>query len=384
MKQRIRTIKPEFFLHENLFDAEQRTGLPLRMAFVGLWTCADREGRFEWRPRPLKACIMPYDDVDFSAVLDALSANGFIRPYSINGKDYGMIPSWKSHQVINQRESESKIPDIEGIQGVDLHMHAHAGHSGAHVYRGISLAKNLRDRIIARDGGICVRCGDDQDLTVDHIFPRSIGGTHAESNLRTLCRSCNSGRPIGGRALEEDLALDGLTMSDMERMCSHVHARVEGKGTGREGEGKGTKERAKALLSSDADDLKLAFDLYNEAAARSGLPQAQAMNDQRKSAIRRRLKDAGGIEGWKIALEKVEASPHCTGQNDRGWKADLDFILQPKSFTRLMEGSYDRSKPANHQQQFNLAQGRQDGIDPTLANIARIVGLGAASGDGRG
>ena len=46
---RIRTIKPEFFRHEALYEAEHETGLPLRVAYAGLWTAADREGRFQWK-----------------------------------------------------------------------------------------------------------------------------------------------------------------------------------------------------------------------------------------------------------------------------------------------------------------------------------------------
>jgi hypothetical protein len=68
---RIRTIKPEFFRHADLYEAEKETGLPLRLAFAGLWTAADREGRFKWRPRELKLDCLPHDDVDFSRVLDA-------------------------------------------------------------------------------------------------------------------------------------------------------------------------------------------------------------------------------------------------------------------------------------------------------------------------
>jgi hypothetical protein len=51
---RIRTVKPDLFRHEGLFDAERASGLPLRIAFAGLWTAADREGRFAWSPRTLK------------------------------------------------------------------------------------------------------------------------------------------------------------------------------------------------------------------------------------------------------------------------------------------------------------------------------------------
>lgn len=110
---RIRTIKPDFFRHEGLFEAERETGLPLRVAFIGLWTAADREGRFEWRPRQLKLDCLPYDEIDFSRVLDALRTRGFIVSYTEKGERYGVIPSWKQHQFINNREIPSVLPAPE-------------------------------------------------------------------------------------------------------------------------------------------------------------------------------------------------------------------------------------------------------------------------------
>ena len=107
---RIRTIKPAFFRHEGLFDAEVETGLPLRVAFAGLWTAADRDGRFVWKPRELKLDALPHDMVDFSRVLDALLTRGHIVKYAMNGVVYGCIPSWHDHQVINNRETASEIP----------------------------------------------------------------------------------------------------------------------------------------------------------------------------------------------------------------------------------------------------------------------------------
>ena len=108
---RIRCVKPEFFKHECLFDLERETGFPIRIAFEGLWCAADREGRFKWRPRSLKTEIVPYDDCDFSRVLDALMTRGFIRHYSVNGEEYGLIPSFKDHQHVNPREAPSQIPE---------------------------------------------------------------------------------------------------------------------------------------------------------------------------------------------------------------------------------------------------------------------------------
>jgi hypothetical protein len=107
---RIRSIKPEFFQHADLYDAEAESGLPLRIAFIGLWTQCDREGRFEWRPRQLKLNTLPYDECDFSAVMDTLEKHGFVERYEVDGKVYGCVPSWLRHQCPNSREPSSTIP----------------------------------------------------------------------------------------------------------------------------------------------------------------------------------------------------------------------------------------------------------------------------------
>lgn len=110
MPAKIRSVKPEFFQHDELFDLERESGLPIRLAYVGLWTQCDREGRFEWKPRFLKLQILPYDDVDFAAVLDALQSRGFVARYDVDGRCFGVVPSFTRHQLINNRESDSKIP----------------------------------------------------------------------------------------------------------------------------------------------------------------------------------------------------------------------------------------------------------------------------------
>lgn len=37
----------------------------------------------------------------------------------------------------------------------------------------------------------CANCGSKEDMTIDHIVELCYGGTHEESNLQALCRSCN-------------------------------------------------------------------------------------------------------------------------------------------------------------------------------------------------
>ena len=111
---RIRTIKPEFFTHAELADLEFDTALPVRLAFIGLWCAADRDGRFKWDPRRLGVQILPYDNVDFDAIMEALNRAGFIDKYEVEGRTFGCVPSFSRHQVINNREQDSSIPGRDG------------------------------------------------------------------------------------------------------------------------------------------------------------------------------------------------------------------------------------------------------------------------------
>lgn len=107
---RTRLIRPSFFKHAELYDAELATGLPLRLAFAGLWTVCDKEGRFRWKPRDIKADAMPHDVLDFAAVLEALHQNGFVQRYVVEGKEYGCVPSWNEQQPCHKTERPSTLP----------------------------------------------------------------------------------------------------------------------------------------------------------------------------------------------------------------------------------------------------------------------------------
>lgn len=54
--------------------------------------------------------------------------------------------------------------------------------------------KNIRRMIFKRDDYSCLKCGDIDNLSLDHIIPVNKGGPNRIGNLQTLCRSCNSSK----------------------------------------------------------------------------------------------------------------------------------------------------------------------------------------------
>ncbi len=111
MRGRIRQLKPDLFLDDEFWMLTQENPeLPLFQAFLGLWCFADREGRFEWKPAPLKAVVLPYWTGDFRQVLEALAGAGLLLCYVVDGRKYGAIRSFRKHQWANPREPATSLP----------------------------------------------------------------------------------------------------------------------------------------------------------------------------------------------------------------------------------------------------------------------------------
>lgn len=100
---RIRTIKPEFWTGEQVMECSPNA----RLLFIGLWNFCDDAGRHPMTPRQIKALVFPSDDfsVDFvQGMLDELSSNGLIMPYSVGGKEYFEVTGWR-HQKIDRPQA---------------------------------------------------------------------------------------------------------------------------------------------------------------------------------------------------------------------------------------------------------------------------------------
>jgi len=114
-------------------------------------------------------------------------------------------------------EGTYNSPYPQRVHCSDLCRELHRKDRGVTLYHGwISQAE--RAALYERDNYTCWLCnemcdaGADQQRdgkapTLDHVIPRSKGGTHDYDNLRTACRSCNSTRSDSGAMSLAELLL---------------------------------------------------------------------------------------------------------------------------------------------------------------------------------
>ena len=54
-----------------------------------------------------------------------------------------------------------------------------------------SIPDDVKVFVWKRDGGRCVKCGNNQKLEFDHVIPVALGGANTARNLQLLCETCN-------------------------------------------------------------------------------------------------------------------------------------------------------------------------------------------------
>jgi hypothetical protein len=103
----LRTIKQSFFTSEDVVALSPVA----RLLYIGLWTEADREGRFTWKPVTFRLRYLPTDACDMEAVTCELLSRGLVVRY---GDGLAYIPSFAKHQRPNAKEAASQFPAPTG------------------------------------------------------------------------------------------------------------------------------------------------------------------------------------------------------------------------------------------------------------------------------
>lgn len=114
---------------------------------------------------------------------------------------------------------------------------------------------------------------------------------------------------------------------------------------------------------SKADDVPVdrIVEAYNTVLGGT-LPRAQRMTEVRRKHIKARWREMlgttdangklryadqeAGVEWFGRFFRKVLTNPHWIGDNDRGWTASLDWVMNPTNFTKILEYvPHDARKP---------------------------------------
>ena len=72
------------------------------------------------------------------------------------------------------------------------------------TFRSSDAKRMWRDEIKLRDNNRCIYCGSTDNLTIDHVRPRSKGGETNFNNCVTACRCCNQAK--GSMLLQDFLS----------------------------------------------------------------------------------------------------------------------------------------------------------------------------------
>lgn len=92
------------------------------------------------------------------------------------------------------------------------------------------------------------------------------------------------------------------------------------------------------LVSAAADPTAL-MDAWNHGTGLP-IPKCRELSDKRRKHAIARLRERP-LEEWVQVIARINASQFCRGQNDRGWAATFDWLLQPDTAVKVLEGKYD-------------------------------------------
>lgn len=102
----------------------------------------------------------------------------------------------------------------------------------------------------------------------------------------------------------------------------------------------------------------------------SAMRRLTLMTDNRKEAIRGRLKDCkGDISKIYLAIDKAMASDYLNAGHS--W-ASYDWVMTRKYFPKVLEGNYDNTKPAASQQPQSAAARAQDPAATARPSIGEL------------
>lgn len=100
------------------------------------------------------------------------------------------------------------------------------------------------------------------------------------------------------------------------------------------------RDETKPSAEADLHVPRLA-EIWNQEAGKLPKVLACPQNSTRRKLAMARWRENPDEVYWREAIERIKASPFCSGKNDRGWRANFDWLIKPGTATKVLEGQYD-------------------------------------------
>ena len=237
---------------------------------------------------------------------------------------------------------------------------------------------NARQVVIARDEKCCFYTGKKlkiEDIEVDHIVPKVLGGSDSTRNLVVTSKTLNnlkSGNDLKRFCETAGLDLDEILeririLNDYEdyRKEKNITNRkvieedftirkykstIRGQEEEEEEEEEKEKEKEKEIETQEeqeeVDKIILTKELKEKIIIGwNKLPVAdiRTLSESRSKKIKILLQTYGEEDLFK-AIDNINRSKFLQGINDRGWVITIDWFLKGNNFIKVLEGNYNKDK----------------------------------------
>lgn len=106
---RIRSIHPSLFTDEQFMELTVEAPLAVPV-LIGLWTEADDNGVFEWKPLRLKVRLLPAAAADINVIMQELLTKRFVIRFEHDGREYGAVRNFRKFQKPNRPNPVHPLP----------------------------------------------------------------------------------------------------------------------------------------------------------------------------------------------------------------------------------------------------------------------------------
>lgn len=289
---RARNIKPGFFKNADLVE----TSFETRLLFVGLWTLADREGRLQDRPKQIKMELFPADNVDVDACLNELTQFDFIRRYVADGKKVIQIVSFSKHQIPHGKEADSQLPDEHGVYTVHERNKSGLVTGNFSTYTSQAQCKHSASTVPEQ-------CEHPLNPESPILNPEIKNLLSESDDSNSLPAETKTDNVVKIDSAKPQIPYQQIIDAYHEALPELPAVRLQ------------TEARRKAIKSR----------------------WMQMLNSDRGDGTLRYTDAESGIRWWAQYFNHVRHNSHWLGDNDRGWTADFDWLLNLNNFTKVLE-----------------------------------------------